>query len=115
MSSFNGSSSSNQSNIIVTIISNIFNINNLDILSYLIRKTAHLTEYAILGILTNNMIKNNNIKLYIGLLICIIYAISDEIHQLFVEGRSGQISDVLVDFTGSIVGICLFFVVINRI
>ena len=36
-----------------------------------------------------------------------IYAISDEIHQLFVPGRAGQVRDVLIDSAGSFLGIIL--------
>ena len=36
-----------------------------------------------------------------------IYAISDEIHQLFVPGRSGQVRDVLIDSAGSLLGIII--------
>lgn len=41
--------------------------------------------------------------------ICILYAISDEFHQLFVPGRGGQIRDVLIDSTGAIVGVAICF------
>lgn len=34
-----------------------------------------------------------------------IYTISDEIHQLFVLGRGGQIKDVIIDSSGAVVGI----------
>lgn len=115
MSSFNGNNSSNQSNFIVNIISNIFNINNLDIINYIVRKAAHLTEYTILGILTNNMIKNINIKLYIGLIICIIYAISDEIHQFFIPGRTCQILDICIDSLGILIGLIIYKYYINFI
>ena len=41
----------------------------------------------------------------LAFLICGLYAISDEIHQLYVQGRSGQVSDVLIDSSGALVGI----------
>ena len=102
MSSFNSTESSNQSNFIINIIINIFNINTTEILSLIIRKLAHFTEYFILGILVYNMIYNLNKKKYISIIICILYAISDEIHQLFVVGRSCNIIDILIDNFGSI-------------
>ena len=108
MSSFNATESNNQSSYIVNIISSILNIKNLDILSYIIRKLAHLTEYTILGILTLNMTKQYNLKLYIGLIISIIYAISDEIHQLFISGRSCQITDILIDTFGIFIGFIIY-------
>ena len=107
MSSFNATESSNQSNIIVNIIVNIFNINNINLVSFIIRKLAHFTEYLILGILTYNLINNHNKKTYIAIIICVLYAISDEIHQMFVPGRSCQILDMTIDSLGSITGIYL--------
>ena len=109
MSSFNSTESSNQSNFIVDIITNLFNITNINLLSLIIRKLAHFTEYFILGILIYNLIHSYNKKIYIAIIICVLYAISDEIHQLFVPGRSCQLLDILIDTMGSIVGIYLLY------
>ena len=106
MSSFNGESSANQSNFIVKIISEIFSISNINYLSFIIRKLAHFTEYFILGILVINNFKKINKKIIFGSIIfCMLYAFTDEFHQLFVNGRSGQIIDVLIDSFGSMCGI----------
>ena len=106
MSSFNGESSGNQSNFIVKIISEIFSISNVNYLSFIIRKLAHFTEYFILGILVINNFKKINKKIIFGSIIfCMLYAFTDEFHQLFVSGRSGQIIDVLIDSFGSMCGI----------
>jgi len=116
MSSFDGNSSNDQSGSIVTFISNILNIDNLEFLSLLIRKLAHFTEYFILGILTINCFKDykfNNIFIY-SLLFCIFYACTDEVHQLFVPGRSGNIIDVLIDSVGSIFGCGSYFIFIKK-
>lgn len=107
MSSFNSTESSSQSNFIVNIIVDIFNINNIELLSLIIRKLAHFTEYFILGLLTYNMINSYNKKSYIAIFICILYAISDEIHQSFVPGRSCQILDMTIDSLGGVTGIYL--------
>lgn len=111
MSSFNSTESSNQSNFIVDIISKILNINNIELLSLIIRKLAHFTEYFILGILLSNLILSYNKKAYISIIICILYAISDEIHQIFVPGRSCQILDITIDSLGSILGIYLLLLI----
>lgn len=110
MSSFNAEESANQSNFIVNIIASIFNINNISLLSLIIRKLAHFTEYLILGVLVINMFTKNNVrKAYLlSILLCIIYATSDEIHQIFTPGRACQIKDILIDSIGSITGIYLF-------
>ena len=110
MSSFNATDSANQSNFIVNIIANIFNINNIILLSLIIRKLAHFTEYLILGILVINMFTKNNAKksCLLSILLCIIYATSDEIHQFIIPGRACQIKDILIDSVGSITGVYLF-------
>ena len=108
MSSFNSTESSSQSGFIVNIISSILNINNTEILSLIIRKLAHFTEYFILGILAYNTTKLHNKKKHLAIIVCIIYAISDEIHQIFVPGRNCQITDICIDSIGSIIGIYLF-------
>lgn len=110
MSSFNSVESGNQSNFIVNLIVDVFNIDNIDLLSLIIRKLAHFTEYFILGILVYNLISSYNKRTYMALIICILYAISDEVHQIFVPGRSCQMYDILIDSLGSLVGIFLIFV-----
>lgn len=105
MSSFNADTSSNQSGFIVNIISNTFNINNIDLITLIVRKLAHFTEYFVLGLLIYNYNKN----VLKALIICIIYAIGDEIHQLFILGRSFQIKDIIIDTLGSITGILLVY------
>lgn len=74
------------------------------VLKYLVfpvRKCAHLSLYLILGILVISLLREymviNTKLVLLSLLICFLYACSDEIHQLMVAGRSGQVSDVLLD------------------
>ena len=76
-------------------------------LQFPIRKSAHLTIYLILGIIVYLLFLELNYseKYLLSILICLIYAISDEIHQMFVVGRSGEIRDVLIDIFGSFIGI----------
>ncbi len=114
MSSFDAVESSNQSNFIVDFIVNIFNINNVEIVSLIIRKLAHFTEYLILGILVSNMLRCFDKKIYLGIIICVLYAISDEVHQVFVPGRSCQVYDMLIDSFGSLSGILLVNMFIKR-
>ncbi len=105
MSSFDADSSNNQSNLIVNVISNLFNINNLDLLTLIIRKLAHFTEYFILGLLTYNCLRDYHKPYYFGIIICIIYAISDEVHQIFIPGRSMRLLDIIIDSLGAIIAI----------
>ena len=76
-----------------------------------IRKSAHFIEYAILGIFLSGTLagsmKNRQTELVVSWMTGTIYAASDEFHQLFVAGRSGQILDVMLDSTGVLAGVFL--------
>ncbi len=76
-----------------------------------IRKLAHLSEYTIGGMLFLFFFLTYSFseckKMLFSLLIGIEYASLDEIHQLFIEGRAGKITDVLIDTIGISIGICL--------
>lgn len=76
-----------------------------------VRKTAHATEYAILGFLLLSSYadeeKRKRNMIGVAWLAGTLYAASDEFHQLFVAGRSGQISDVMLDSTGVMIGVLL--------
>ena len=80
--------------------------------NHIVRKSAHLVYYLVLGILALNALRRSGMYGYksilLALLICILYAISDEVHQIFVSGRSGEIKDVIIDSTGSGVGILAY-------
>ena len=85
--------------------------------SFWIRKGAHFSLYFAMGVLSLlTVISYRKLNLYLRLvisfLICVLYSASDEIHQLFVEGRGGQITDVLIDSTGALLGVLLCFAII---
>ena len=89
---------------------------NEEAANHIVRKSAHFTAYLILGILALNALSSSGIskwkkEIIISLLICVLYAVSDEIHQLFVPGRSGQPGDVLIDSLGAGVGIGIYILV----
>lgn len=84
------------------------NYHKIEKVETLIRKLAHMTEYAILAIALYIPFyvygkRGRKIILWSETL-CIIYAITDEIHQLFVPGRSGQFVDVFIDGIGGLIG-----------
>ena len=86
---------------------------------FIVRKCAHFSIYGMLGILTLISCKLSHIKKYplISAVICLIYAVSDEIHQHFVEGRSCEVRDMIIDFSGSvtgILGIMIVFYFLNK-
>ena len=74
----------------------------------LVRKGAHFSIYTCLGILTFLYIGTYPINLkkrfLYTILFCIAYACSDEFHQMFVEGRSGEIRDICIDTCGALFG-----------
>lgn len=115
MSTFNANESSSQSGIIVSFISNIFSINNIEVLSLIVRKFAHFFEFLVLGILLLNVIINYNKKIYLAYIFGIIYAILDEVHQLFVMGRSCQLTDILIDSLGIMIGIFVISKFVKKI
>ncbi len=81
-------------------------------LTFLVRKSAHIFLYFVLGILTANFLASYKLKaklVYIySLIFVFVYAITDEIHQLFVAGRSGEVRDVLIDTIAGAVSIALY-------
>lgn len=78
-------------------------------IEYPIRKMAHMAEYAVLGFLLMGFMENVIISFLAGA----IYAATDEIHQYFVPGRSCQITDVLIDSFGVIIGILIFIIIVK--
>lgn len=88
---------------------------DLKTFNHIVRKSAHFFAYFVLGILALNALKTNKVEgsrgVVLAVLICILFAISDEIHQLYVPGRGGQIKDVLIDSAGSIFGTTLFSII----
>ena len=85
----------------------------------IVRKLAHYTLYTIGGFLIINYINTYSIikkkKVLYSIIIGTLYACTDEIHQLFVVGRSGQITDVLLDSLGIITGVCIFICIHNLV
>lgn len=83
--------------------------------NFVIRKSAHMFSYFVLAILSFIMVythkENINLSIKYSFLISILYAISDEIHQLFIPGRSGMIQDVFIDGIGVVVGIIIITII----
>lgn len=80
---------------------------------HFVRKLTHFLLYLILGALSARALQKNGMSgwkpLVLAVLICAAYAATDELHQVFVPGRSGQISDVLLDSMGAMVGVVLYY------
>lgn len=81
----------------------------------LLRKVAHATEFAALGLELTALFRSKlRQRLHLILLMGVSTALADETIQLFVAGRAGQIRDVWIDFGGFCVG-CLLMVVALRL
>ncbi len=117
-----GEGSGNTSRTVSKIIVNIIDIQKqytsqqteelIQIVEPIIRKIAHYTIYAIGGLAIANCVyqffNKENIMIGISMTIGVLYAISDEIHQFIIPGRSGNIKDVVIDSLGIVTGIIVF-------
>ena len=113
-----GSISSSQSGFITNLIYPIFkNIMSIDKLTVIIRKLAHFTEYAILGITLAYFYlsrSKQNKYLLLALLQGVITGVIDESIQLLVPNRAGLITDVLIDTSGVVFGILVFYLIFRN-
>lgn len=79
----------------------------------LVRKSAHFIAYLLLGALSLNALRRSGIagwrSFALALCLSVLYAVSDEIHQLFIPGRSGEARDVLIDSIGAATGLILIW------
>ena len=79
---------------------------------FILRKGAHFTAYLLLGLLFAFWQDAKTLKEYLlCLFFSFLYALSDELHQRFVPGRSGELRDVLIDTTGAFTGLLLLSIV----
>ena len=83
----------------------------------ILRKFAHFSLYTIGGALIFNYVNtyniNNKKKIAFSIGLGVFYAALDEFHQIFISGRSGQISDVFIDSLGICVGVIILFFIIK--
>ena len=110
LSNQTGSESQNLSDTFISkTICNFINNCNPDIYSFIIRKLAHFTLYFILGIFAIINFKNDKDGLINAIIICITYAIFDEVHQMFINNRSGEVRDIIIDSISSLISILLIY------
>ncbi|ALS77920.1 VanZ family protein [Planococcus kocurii] len=113
-----GSASSNLSSGVVTALLDLINLIapqvelNVETFHTFIRKNAHFFAYFLLGLLSLNAWRSSGFtglkQLILGLGMCILFATTDEIHQLFIEGRSGEVRDVMIDSAGATLGVLIY-------
>lgn len=82
------------------------------------RKFSHAFIYFTLAILIFLTLKSFNVKtsriIFITILICFTYSLTDEYHQTFIKGRSGEFRDCIIDTIGSTIGVAIC-ILINKI
>jgi len=82
-----------------------------DTFEFTLRNAAHFFLYFVLGLLLLHALHFYQLKwislIGYSLLIVIVYALTDELHQYYVPGRAFEISDLLIDTFGAMIGIAL--------
>ena len=84
----------------------------LERITYPVRKCAHMTEYALLAVLLlgafyTPVVTSFAVAFANALILTMIYAATDEFHQTFIAGRSGELRDILIDTCGAIIGLLI--------
>jgi VanZ family protein len=93
---------------------------SLRLVHFLVRKGAHITEYAILGWLAARAFSGSSREylrqrwLLTGLLLIVLYALLDEYHQSFVPSRTGSLYDSGIDIAGGLIGLIGFRYLLSR-
>jgi VanZ family protein len=93
-----------------------------ELVHHIIRKTAHVTEYAILAFLIWRVVhsaaahaaRSPAWHFRFALLLTVLYAASDETHQIFVPSRQAAVTDVLLDACGAAAGLAVTRCVARR-
>lgn len=106
--------SAGQSSVVTLFLQRLFHTEAIT--EHMVRKFAHFTEFAGLGFLINTALYYSigKQKLPLGTAIGSAYAGTDEIHQIFVDGRSCQFTDWALDTAGIVTG-AIIFLILNLI
>lgn len=107
-------SSDKITNTIVGVCDDYFGINaqnNVEDISFCVRKLAHFSIYFLGGILIYNFVNTFSIKnkyiIILSIVVGVIYATTDEMHQFFIDGRAAQVRDVIIDSCGVIAAVII--------
>lgn len=112
LSSRTAEESSMQSGIILQWLTKLFGDNGFT--DFIIRKLAHFLEFTGLCFLVSNALYQTRGRLspVLATVITSVYALSDEVHQVFVPGRSCQLTDWAIDTCGAVLGSAIFFLLL---
>ena len=121
MSAQKASDSSQTSGFFVDLVNAVFGVEPMTeqyfILVNIVRKCAHMFEFAVLSCLLFITLCHYNLKTFrrvlMSFVFTVLYAALDEIHQFFVEGRACRFTDVCIDAVGSAIGICFLLLIYN--
>lgn len=109
---------SDSANLSGSFIRAILDLLGIEFEHEVIRTIAHCLEFMGLSLLIFNATYSTwetKLTPLIAFTGTVFYAITDEIHQIFVPGRAFQISDILVDSTGALIGVTASFVILKII
>lgn len=106
-----GPQSSIESGAVVELVRPVFHavgVTEVDVMTLIVRKGAHFSEYAVLGVLASGLLRALRAErgvreLPLGLAFALV-PVADECLQLLVPGRSGRATDVLIDLSGMLFG-----------
>lgn len=120
LSSEGSDTSSGRSNLIVQAVQGWgVATTGTDFMTFLVRKSAHIIAYFIFGGLAYNVLRHYRLPVRRTLAAAVgfvlLYALSDEFHQLSVPGRSGELRDVLIDTAAGAAGIVVVLLIHKRI
>lgn len=101
---------------LLDVVNRILSLIGVSMSEHLLRKLAHLTEFALLGVClilttrayTDQVLRHIVSPLFAGLLVPVM----DETIQMFSAGRSSEVKDVLIDFSGVLIGVVLALVLL---
>ena len=126
-SSDNGEESTYKSDSVILRVSSFFGVEDLSkkeqqnlINTFVVpvRKSAHFTIYFILGIALISFLREFSIPvkklLLLAIFLAFLYACSDEVHQLFIPGRTGRVLDVFIDTLGASFGVFLYYLLFRK-
>lgn len=126
-SSDNGDESTYKSDSVILRVSSFFGVEDLskkeqqnliDTFVVPVRKSAHFFIYLVLGITLISFLREFSIPilklLLISIFLAFLYACSDEIHQLFIIGRTGRVLDVFIDTLGASAGVILYYFLFRK-
>lgn len=115
-----GASTETSDGVVDCVVEEMFGTSDRDVLddsvrlkvSFYVRKAAHFLAFMTLGILSSAACRTDIMKTLpacaVSFGICVLYAVSDELHQTFVPGREGRLLDVGIDSAGALCGVLVF-------